>query len=295
MTEEFEYNGKAMGTAYFISIVCNEEKLALKMYEIGKKEIEEYEDRFSRFLPASELSILNKNKTMVVSEEFLRVTQMAYQLFVLTKGIFNPLVSVARLGYDKNYLHKDIDIEETYNIDFNSAVIDEKNSLIKLKEGQNLDYGGFLKGYLAEIIANKIKSYSEDIAGVIVNIGGDIHTEGLDKNGNKFVFSIYNPILDNEDIQVALHNESLATSGTYKRSWIEGDKKVHHILDVTGKENPKSDVVSVSIIHKEGAKTEAYTKVFLSFADSKKAMELLGEDNISFIIINSDGQVINNT
>lgn len=293
MAKEFEYNGKAMGTTYFIAIVCNREDLADKLYEIGKKEIEEYENKFSRFLPASELSILNKNKTMVVSEEFLTVTKRACCLFVETRGIFNPLVSISRLGYDEGYLHKKVDIEKTYNIDFASTVIDNKNSLIKLKEGQNLDYGGFLKGYLAEIIANKIKSYSEEIEGVIVNIGGDIHTKGLDKDGNKFIFSIYNPILDNEDIKVTLYNESLATSGIYKRFWNQGDKKMHHILDITGEKNPESDFVSVSVIHKEGEKTEAYTKVLFSIGYDK-ALKLLGEDNILFIIIKDNGQVIRN-
>jgi len=69
-----------------------------------------------------------------------------------------------------------------------------KHCSIHLNEGQQLDYGGFLKGYLAELIAKNIMKYSSNIIGVIVNLGGDIHTEGLDKNGNKFIFNIYNPI-----------------------------------------------------------------------------------------------------
>ena len=298
MIEEFEYNGKAMGTEYSIAIVCKDKKLAFKVYEIGKKDIEEYESIFSRFLPNSELSILNKKKSMVVSPVFFKTTLKAYQLFNKTKGIFNPLVSVSRLGYDKSFSElensKNIKENEPYDIDFSTVIIDKNKSYIKLGEGQSLDYGGFLKGYLAEIIAEKIKSYSSEIKGVIVNIGGDIHTKGLDKNGDRFVFNIYNPILKNEDIVVTLYNQSLATSGTYKRSWFNFSKKIHHILDISGFQNPDNDIISVSVIHKDGSYSEAYTKVFLN-VDHEKALELLGEKNIDFIIIKNNGEIIKST
>ena len=298
MLKEFEWSGKAMGTDYSIAIVCISRDLALETYEKAKNEIKEYEERFSRFLSTSELSILNEKKDMVVSQTFLDVTKKAYQLFMETGGIFNPLVQIVRFGYDKNFINlennKHTKDDSLYNIDFHSTIIDEKTSSIHLKEGQKLDYGGFLKGYLAEIIAKKIKSHSENITGVIVNIGGDIHTQGLDENGNKFVFNIYNPILKNEDIKITLYNQSLATSGTYKRSWFISGKKMHHILDSSGSQNPENDIVSASVIHENGANAEAYTKVFLSLGH-ERALKLLKNKNVSFIIIKNDGQVNTNT
>ena len=297
MIEEFEYNGKAMGTDYFIAIVCDSRDLADKIYKISKNNIEEYEKRFSRFLKTSELSVLNEKKNMVVSQIFFDVTIRAYQLFFETKGIFNPLVQVSRLGYDKNFSdlknnEKDED-ESIYDIDFSSTKIDRLTRCIKLNEGQQLDYGGFLKGYLAEIIAKNIKSYSPNIIGVIVNLGGDIHTEGLDKNNNKFVFNIHNPVLVNENIEVSLFNQSLATSGTYKRSWSKFGKRVHHILDIFGKQNPENDVVSASVICNDGGESEAYSKVFIS-TDYKNAIKILGDKKNSTVIIKNNGQVIKN-
>ena len=297
MIEEFEYNGKAMGTEYSIAIVCEGEDLALSLYDLGKKYIEEYEEIFSRFLPTSELSILNEKKNLIVTNQFLKVTLKAYQLFVKTKGIFNPLVQVSRLGYNKNFTDIEMDKndkdESFYDIDFSEVIIDKNKSQISLNKGQKLDYGGFLKGYLAEMIAERIKSSSVKVLGVIVNIGGDIHTKGLDKNGNRFVFSIHNPILKNEDIIVALYNQSLATSGTYKRSWFKFNKKFHHILDRTGYQNPESDIISASVIHRDGSMSEAYTKVFLS-VDWRKALELLEDKNISFVVIKNNGDIVKN-
>lgn len=297
MIEEYEYNGKAMGTSYSIAIVCDNEGLANSLYAKAYQNISNYEALFSRFLATSELSILNKKKNKIVSETFLEVTSKAYQLFIKTKGIFNPLISISRFGYNKSFFElkddQNISNEESYDIDFSEVVIDKKESRIILKEGQNLDYGGFLKGYLAEIIALEIKSYSSDIKGVIVNIGGDIHTKGLDKNGHRFIFNIHNPVLKNEDVIVTLYNQSLATSGIYKRSWHNLGEKIHHILDKTGRKNPENDIISVSIICNDGGESEAYTKVFLSISPDK-AMELLEERDIKFIIIKNNGEVIKN-
>lgn len=295
MIEEFEYNGKAMGTNYSIAIVCGNKDLANSLYAKARNYISNYEALFSRFLSTSELSLLNTKKDMIVSDIFLKVTLKAYQLFSKTKGIFNPLISISRFGYNKSFSEiqddQNISNEESYDIDFSSVKINGNH--IHLNEGQNLDYGGFLKGYLAEIIALKIKSYSKEVKGIIVNIGGDIHTKGLDKNGNKFIFNIHNPVLKNGDVIVTLYNQSLATSGIYKRSWHNLGEKIHHILDRTGRKNPDNDIISVSIICNDGGESEAYTKVFLSMSP-EKAMELLEENDLKFIIIKNNGEVIKN-
>lgn len=294
--KEFEFTGKAMGTEYSISVVCTTQALADQMYNIAKKEIELYEARFSRFLPTSELSILNIKKDMEVSKTFIDLTSKAHKLFDETKGVFNPLVQISRLGYDRNFddigSEKFVDDESQYNVDFSLVDIDTENSRIHLIEGQKLDFGGFLKGYLAEKIAKNIKAYSKDIVGVIVNLGGDVRSEGVDENGNDFIFKIYNPVANNEEISVSLKNKSLATSGIYKRTWLSSGKKIHHILDISGKNNPDNEIVSASVIHKDGAKAEAYAKVFLSIGHVS-ALKLLGED-ISFVVIKNNGEVIKN-
>ena len=302
MIEEFEYTGKAMGTDYSIAIVGHSAVLAKEMFASAKAEIEAYEARFSRFLPTSELSVLNDKKNMVVSEIFLAVTQRAYELFAKTAGIFNPLVQVVRLGYNQTFdgLNKNQstsnevnDDDNPYDIDFTTTAIDTTNSRIILKAGQKLDFGGFLKGYLAEMIAKRLFSDYLDVVGVIVNLGGDIHTQGLDKNQEKFLFSIYNPVLDNEDTMVPLYNQSLATSGIYKRAWLRNGEKTHHILDASGKQNPVTDIVSASVIHESGASAEAFAKVLLSIG-VEKALSILGTEKLSFSVINTTGEMSTN-
>ncbi len=297
MQQEYLYDGKAMGTDFSIVIVCHNNDLADTLAHAGIEKIRTYEARFSRFQSTSELTRVNTEKDTHASPIFMEVTQKAYELFVRTKGIFNPLVQIEKLGYTKNF--EDIAVTNTahtveeYDIDFSATVIDSARSRIILNEGQKLDFGGFLKGYLAEVIAREIKEHSPLITGVIVNIGGDIHAQGYDVDENEFAFTIYNPVTKDEDTSISLHNKSLATSGTYKRTWVNKNSPVHHILDMSGTRNPDSDIVSASVIHEDGGTSEAYTKVFLSMKPEDASL-LLQEETLPYLLIRNNGEVIKN-
>lgn len=285
-----------MGVDYHLAVVCISRQRADEAYAIAKSTIEAWDARFSRFLPQSELSQLNANKDMVVSSVFLDATLKAHRLFGETKGVFNPLVQIARFGYDRDFADLEdagTSDEALYDIDFSSTEIDTKSSRVRLRQGQKLDYGGFLKGYLAEMLAKKLEALSPDIAGVVVNIGGDIHARGLDAQGNKFVFHIYNPVAQNEDLSVPLHNQSLATSGVYKRHWTRAGQKTHHILNAAGLPDSKSDIVSASVVCADGGRAEAYAKVFLLLGP-EHAVKLLGTKTYSFLTISADGKVATN-
>lgn len=294
--KEFEYKGKAMGTDFSIAIVCDSKSVADKLSGEAIKEIENYERRFSRFLPESELSRLNTVKDIVVSDIFMQAVVEAKKLFIITHGIFNPLFQIERLGYDKDFSQlgdEKIKKDDDYNTDFSKTVLDEENSKIILQKWQKLDFGGFLKGYIAEMLCKRIRAYSREIGGVIVNIGGDIYTQGLDASNKEFVFEIYNPITKKDDISIPVCNQALATSGIYKRNWKSGGSTIHHILDISGNQNPNTDVISASIVSNSGAKSEAFAKVFISVG-FEKAQEILKDDKIKYIIIKSGGKIIKN-
>lgn len=294
MVKEYEYIGKAMGTDFSIAIIADSKETADIPAHEAIEQLHSYEKRFSRFIPESELSILNRQKDMIVSEEFISVLKEAYSLFITTQGIFNPLLQIERFGYTKNF--DEIEIgeiaapTEPYDIDFSSTSIDFTTRRIVLQHGQKIDLGGILKGYLASMICQSILT-SPSITGAIVNIGGDIHTQGYDSTGKHFIFEIYNPVLQKNPISLSLHNQSLATSGTYKRTWQTSEGKKHHILNALGNDNPHSDIVSASVITADGATSEAYAKVFLSVGEIE-ALKILQHEKLSYILIKINGDVI---
>ncbi|MFM2381938.1 MAG: hypothetical protein RLZZ76_705 [Candidatus Parcubacteria bacterium] len=298
MQEEFEYNGKAMGTSFSVAIVGSDKQKADEVATHIINSIASFEARFSRFKEESELTLINEKKHMVVSSDFLSVLQSAQILFQKTKGIFNPLVQVSRLGYTKNFddlkntIPENEETDTEYDIDFSTTGIDAQTHTVTLGVNQKLDFGGFLKGYLATKLCSEIMDSSDSFTGAIVNIGGDLHTQGMDAEGQPFVFEVFNPIT-NTDIPIAVTNKSLVTSGTYKRTWTYHGLPVHHIVDTTGAHNPDTEIVSATILHRDGAFAEAYAKVFIA-TEPRVAQQIINDDTVAFLVIKKNGEIISN-
>ena len=263
---EYSYLERHMGTDVSLSFVCKKKATANTLAAKTFATIHDYELRFSRFLPNSELSRLNQNGSMVVSNDFIIVLKRGLELHTLTQGAFNPLLQVSTLGYTDTFGSFKTTLPSTttpnYNINVNGIVIDPDTRIVTLLPNQQLDFGGFLKGYLATTLVNDIRMTYPTCTGIIINIGGDIATYGRDELHKPFIFELYNPVTG-EEIPITLTNTALATSGTYARTWQTSAGKRHHIVDFTSLENPNSDLVATSIIHRNGAIAEALTKLFL--------------------------------
>jgi len=267
--KEYSYEERHMGTAVSLSFVCPNQITADTMAHSAFTIIKNYEQRFSRFLLTSELSQLNQAGTSIVSAEFLTVLKRSLEMATLTKNNFNPLLQVKLLGYTDSYSQlktnpsKNILPYVSYNTDHTQCDIHEKTSRVTLKQNQQLDFGGILKGYLATEIADIVMDMNDTCTGCIINIGGDLATRGVDELHQPFIFHLYNPITGIE-LPIAITNKSLATSGTYAREWQTDDGIKNHIVDEHTHRNPKTDIVAVSIIADDGALTEALTKLFLT-------------------------------
>ncbi len=281
-----------MGSDLVVSIITPSADLAQREYERAKALGDRYEQQFSRFIPTSELSRLNENRDAQVSPEFMNVLSTGFDLYRATDGVFNPLVQIARLGYDVSFDEltgpKTID-SRPYDTKPASVCIDKTAQHVTLTEGQRIDVGGFLKGMVAERMAKAIQGAD----GVIVNIGGDIYTIGKDENSSPFGFDVYDPINEQVAVVVPLTDGAIATSGVYRRTWEADGKRVHHILDETGTKNPESDLVSATIIAEHGHEADAYATVAIVLG-SEKAADLLQQRGLAYVFITQEGKTIMN-
>ncbi len=264
--QEYAYSQRRMGTDATVTVVTDSEIVAHSITTKAFADISKAEQQFSRFIPKSELSQLNTEGTLIVSETFMAVLKKALTLHQLTAGAYNPLLQIAQQGYRQNYTRITDTVQTAsltpYNLTLSDLFYDNETREVRLAPTQQLDFGGMLKGYLSEQIASTIMSLYPACTGTIINLGGDLHTEGLDENGLPFTFFITNPITDTET-PVTLTNTSLVTSGTYKRHWQTSLGPRHHILSADGLTNPVSPVVSATVLYPDGAVAEAFAKYLL--------------------------------
>lgn len=288
--QEYHYESKVMGGDMAVSIIAADERIAQNIHEAMQESARAADQRFSRFIAESELSHLNAAKSLVVSDTFMEAFGTAKRLYEETKGAFNPLVDISRFGYDQDIetvrgTERTSATDSPYNLAFEDIRVE--GNVITLAEGQRLDFGGFLKGHVAEQIVRE----ASGISGVIVNLGGDLFTCGHDENGNPFEFTVEYPFDENRLLSFSADNRAVATSGSYKRHWLLHGASFHHVLDASGSKNPRTDVLSVTVVAPRGATADAYaTAAFVLGSDA--GAELLNAHDYEYCFIRTDGAVV---
>jgi thiamine biosynthesis lipoprotein len=96
----------------------------------------------------------------------------------------------------------------------------------------------------------------------MVEIGGELVAEGVNKKGNFWTIGINKPSqdasLDEVQIPVSLENKAMATSGNYRNFYTNGALTVAHIIDPkTGASRP-SDLLSATVVADDCLTADAY-------------------------------------
>jgi thiamine biosynthesis lipoprotein len=252
--------------------------LALSLREELRTLIEDFEARYSRFRPDSELSRLNAAGAWPnPSPEFRGLLERALLLHELTDGLFNAAIGqrMVDLGYDERLSFAGV-------ADPSSAAplpevlrLDERG--VRLSNGTRLDFGGFGKGALVDKLARRLER--RGVAAYRVNGGGDLYVSSPD---GQEVF-LEHPYATGRFLQkIRLRRGALAASSTERRAWTDartGDRR-HHLAHPTGDapERIATFVVARSTLTADAAAT---TLAVAAPADRPRLAKRLGVEYLA--------------
>src|SRR5438132_9629330 len=129
---------RAMGSDVHVIVVGGPPRLA----ETARPFVDDLERRWSRFIPTSEVSLLNQlaGQRVRVSGPTIALVRRALEGARITEGRFDPTVlgAVIRAGYDRSFelLGDDTaDGESALGLGYEGIEVDEGASTIRLPEG----------------------------------------------------------------------------------------------------------------------------------------------------------------
>lgn len=260
--------------------------------------VKDFEKSFSRFLLTSELSLFNEtNGSFWASAELIDILLVAREFYHSTKGIFNPgiLPSLERVGYDKSFSlitpndNKEVVEFEEENNNFDLLNIDIANNLITKPNNLKIDLGGIGKGYIVDLLANKLtqKGYQN----FWISAGGDMYLSGLDKDKKEYQVGIQNPLKLDKDIAKLIVSDScmaIATSGVAKRQWQRKGKTYNHVIDPRTGSSVSNDLLAVTIISDKAVKTDVFAKTVLILGKEQGLEFINKQENTEVLIIDKN-------
>jgi FAD:protein FMN transferase len=221
-------------------------------HERARSLFDDAEERFSRFLPSSELSAINRvgGGSFKVSKEMAAVLCSAAELSARTDGLVDPGVGAALIDWG-------------YAESFESGMyLDERpqrrprpqwtivGRTLTMAPDTSLDLGGFVKGWTCDQVV-------ESGDATIASAGGDLRSEDA---------GLVVDVLDAHDAvatRVHLGVGAFATSSVSKRRWKVAGTVANHIIDPRTMAPTAGPVMSASVAADTALEAEVGAKAVL--------------------------------
>ncbi|MCI2427375.1 FAD:protein FMN transferase [Candidatus Acetothermia bacterium] len=284
----------AMGTVVNITVIDEDTQRAEAAMQDAFNEIFRIERLMSATDGYSEIYILNQSRGEWVdlSPETIYVLERSLYFAKISGGAFDPTVKpLVDLWMEKvktwGRLPSTSELSEALAlVNWRNLEVDVNKSRARfLKEGMAITLGGIAKGYAVDRAIKVLKE--SGVKRGLVDIGGDIRGFGP----KSWRIAIQHPRDEYEWLDVIdLKNAAVATSGDYRRFFLLGERRVHHILNPKTGE-PADRVMSVTIIAANCLDADALTTLVFVLGP-EKGKELLNSLEVAGLIVDSHGEII---
>lgn len=238
-----------------------------------------YNDLLSKTVPGSDVHRINNaaGKPVQISAHTARIIEVALDIGRQSKGALNialePLIRLWDVRAQNPRVPKESEIQEAMR-GSDLSLIELDGQTIRVPEDMSVDLGGIAKGYIADRIADYLRSRGVNSA--LLNLGGNVATVGKRPDGQLWSIGLQSP----EGLSgveyfavVSSSDNSVVTSGVYERGFDLDGVRYHHILDPRSGYPVSNGVVSVTAIGSESLMADALTTAM--FVLGKNAGEQL--------------------
>ena len=202
----------------------------------ARAEVERLECKYSRFLEESLASRINRSagdsEGLAVDDETAALLDYADVAHRESNGLFDPTSGILRRAWN----FRSGQLPDQSAIDALLPLIGwqqlrwQRPRLALPHAGMELDWGGFVKEYAADRVAELCRR--QGLAHGLVDLGGDLAVVGPHPDGSAWRIGIRNPRRPDRPIAtLSLVGGGIATSGDYERFMIVDGRRYAHILD----------------------------------------------------------------
>ncbi|MCU0363865.1 MAG: FAD:protein FMN transferase [Bacteroidales bacterium] len=255
-TLEFErFTGNAQGTTYSIVFETGKRTETAALKEGVGNLLRDFDMSLSLYEDSSLLSRINRNEDISVDEYFTEAYERSLDAYKLTGGAFDitvgPLVRAWGFGPEAHKNFSPAKRDSLIKLVGMSKISLVNGKLVKSDPAIRIDFNAIAQGYSVDVVCDYLLKQGLD--NFLVEIGGEVRAVG-NKTGEGWKVGIDRPEDNNfspgANLQaiIRLDNMALATSGNYRKFFIENGVKYSHTIDPTTGYPSKNNLLSATII-----------------------------------------------
>jgi len=261
----------------------------------ARRRLQQLEQRWSRFLPGSDVSRLNASSEaiMIVSSDTIDLLATMKQAWRVSSGRYDPtmLSAINAAGYSRSLdgsgRRSGSAVPRPRGCTIADVAIDLATSSVVVPAGIGLDPGGIGKGLAADIVVTEL--LRDGTGGALVSVGGDLAAAGAPPTAEGWYVAIEDPFDSSRDLMtLALDVGGVATSSILKRTWMRGGSRRHHVIDPATQTCATTDLAAVTVIARAGWEAEAHATAAL-LVGSARALDYLESHQFDGIVTTLDG------
>ncbi len=298
--------GPAQGSTFSISYLVPEGVDYRKDIDSILKSMDQ---QMSLWVENSEISRLNRGDSVYLSNDFQEVILKSIYISELTNGDFDITIAplIKAWGFSGGTRKDSINVDSLMNyVGYKGLLASRpghrfdyiRRPMVKkfaLPKGYQIDVNAIAQGYTVDIVSNFFRN--ANVHNYMIEIGGEVRCKGTNIDGRKWRIGIEQPQEERAAGQyqtiVVLDTMSLATSGNYRKFWVDerGQRVVHTIDPETG-QPVISNLLSVSIIANNATFADALATACMvsGLARAKAMVERFPNTEGYFIVGNKYGE-----
>ena len=249
------FAGFTQGTTYSIIYEPLSESDPEEIKQAVEKIFNDIDFSLSLYNDSSVIARINRNETETPDAYFKEIFVRSKEIWELTDGAFDitvgPLVTAWGFGPDarKSFNQSRLDTLLAL-VGFDKIMLID-DLLVKSDPDIVLDLNAIAQGYTVDIVYRYFDS--QGFQNYLIEIGGEVRVKGQ-KGSEYWKIGIDKPADDNvipgENLQaiIRLKDKALATSGNYRKFYIENGIKYSHTIDPRTGYPAKNRLLSATII-----------------------------------------------
>ena len=275
------FTGFTQGTTYSVVYDNNKNISPADLKSEVEKILADFDMSLSLYKDSSVLSRINRNENVIPDKYFIEVFKKSAFLSEISEGAFDitvgPLVKAWGFGPDSQKSFSESKLDSLMKLIGMDKVTLINGTVVKTDPAVNMDFNAIAQGYSVDVICSYLNK--KGFKNYLVEIGGEVRGIGT-KAGADWRIGIDKPVDNNnspgETLQaiIRISDRALATSGNYRKFYIENGIKYSHTIDPRTGYPTKNKLLSATILAKDCATADGIATACMVMG-KEKAIEFI--------------------